>query len=61
MSTIYDMASGRSESPPAESNTADRRDELIPSLAVRELPSSHAGAQSQAGAIHLVRALLRKS
>ena len=60
MSIIYDMASGRTESPPAENNTAAVCDELIPVLAVRELSSDVTDGQPAAISIHLIRALLRK-
>jgi hypothetical protein len=60
MSIIYDMASGRTESPPAENNTDAVCDELIPSLAVRELSSGGTDGQPAAFSIHLIRALLRK-
>jgi hypothetical protein len=60
MSVIYDMASGRTESPPAENNIATVPDEPIPALAVRELNSDGTDKPSADFSIHLVHALLRK-
>lgn len=60
MSTIYDMASGRTESPAAENHTATVPDELVPALAVRELTSDGTDKPLPEFSIHLVHALLRK-
>jgi hypothetical protein len=60
MSAIYDMASGRTESLPAENNIATVPDEPIPALAVRELASDRTNKPSADFSIHLVHALLRK-
>jgi hypothetical protein len=60
MSIIYDMASGRTESPSAGNNTATVPDELIPALAVRELSSSETDRPMVESSIHLVHAYLRK-
>ena len=59
MSIIYDMASGRTESLPAENNIATVPDELIPTLAVRELTPDGTNKSSADLSIHLVHALLR--
>ena len=61
MSVIYDMASGRAETLPAESNIAKAPDELIPSLAVRELTSDGTDEPPADYSIHLVLALLGKA
>ena len=60
MSIIYDMASGRTESPSAGNNTATVPDELLPALAVRELTSDGADKPTADFSIHLVHALLRE-
>ncbi|MGB7933612.1 MAG: hypothetical protein WCH04_15560 [Gammaproteobacteria bacterium] len=60
MNIIYDMASGRTESPSTGNNIATVPDEPIPLLAVRELSSSETGRPLAAFSIHLVHALLRK-
>ena len=60
MSIIYDMASGKIESPPSGNITASVCDELIPALAVRKLSSGGTDGQPAAFSIHLIRALLRK-
>jgi hypothetical protein len=59
MSIIYDMASGRTESPSAENNTATVPDELIPALAIQELTSDGTDMPSADLSIHQVHALLR--
>ena len=60
MGIIYDMASGRIQSPPAQHTTADPGDEIMLRLAVREPLSASAEEKPQAHAIHLIRALLSK-
>ena len=60
MSIIYDMASGRTESLPAENNIATVPDEPIPALAVRELTSDATDKPLTDFTIQLVNALLRR-
>ena len=60
MSTIYDMASGRIESPPARTITAATTDELIPAPVLQELPFRDTEAKPRSVSIHLLRALLAR-
>jgi len=60
MSIIYEMASGRTKSLPAENIIANTPDEPIPALAVRELTSDGTDRPVAEFSIHLVHALLRK-
>ena len=60
MSIIYDMASSRTESLPAENNIAMVADELTAALAIREVTSEGTDKPSADFSIHLIHALLRK-
>jgi len=58
MSNIYDMASGRTESLPAENNIATVPAEHIPVPAVQELTFDGTDKPSADFSIHLIHALL---
>jgi hypothetical protein len=60
MGAIYDMESGRTEPMPAENDTTAVRDETMPALAVRELPSGGTNGQSRVLSIHVISALLKE-
>jgi hypothetical protein len=60
MSTIYNRVNDQTGTPQAKNKTVAARDELIPALTLREVPTGSAETQPQPAAIHLVRALLKK-
>jgi hypothetical protein len=60
MDIIFDMASGKSPSPPVRDNTLAARDQVIPALAMREPSPAGAEKQPQANDIHLINALLMR-
>jgi hypothetical protein len=60
MDIIFDMASGKSPSPPVRDNTIAVHDEVIPALAMREPSPAGAEKQPLAHGIHLINALLKR-
>jgi hypothetical protein len=61
MRNIYNMASGKPESPPAKASAAAAPDRFTPALALQEQPDRGAGTKALAISVQLVRALLRKN